>query len=581
MRETQVITATRGFSNEDLDLLAYVLEEEGVEVDEVPLIQRREPGIEVPLSFAQQRLWFLDQLQPGNPVYHLPTAIRVTGSLNVAALEKTFAEIVRRHEILRTSFETVQGSPRQVVAPASAVSVPLIDLSASPIDERETESRRLINEEVLRPFDLSSGSLLRTLLLRLQDDEHIFVVRMHHIISGALSSSVLVREIGALYEAFAAGHSATLEELSLQYADYTLWQRNWLQGEVLESQLDYWRKQLSNLQMLKLPLDPPRPLVQSFRGAKQTAEIGLPVCEGLKELGRSEDATLFMVLLAAFSVLLSRYSGQNDITVGTPVANRRRTELESLICLFVNTLVLRLDMANCDSFRSLVRQAREVCLGGYAHQDVPFEKLVDELQPERSLSHTPLFQVVLVMQNLPQGPLSLEGLQLEGLAADAGAAKFDLTLVITEYQHGLGCTLEYNTDLFEADTIARLLGKFQTLLEAAALNSDMPLAALPLLNAAERQELLAELSGTGVDCRRSESLHELFEAQVARTPQAVAVNFEDERLTYAELNRRANRLAHYLQEHGVRPDEPVALCLERSLDLVVAILGVLKAGGPY
>jgi amino acid adenylation domain-containing protein len=577
----QGITATRGFSNEDLDLLAYVLEEEGVEVDEVPLIQRREPEIEVPLSFAQQRLWFLEQLQPGNPVYHLPTAIRVTGPLNAAALEKTFAEIVRRHEILRTTFTTIAGSPQQVVAPSSAISIPLIDLRDFAIDERETESRRLINEEVLRPFDLSRGALLRTLILRLKDDEHIFVVTMHHIISDGWSSTVLVREIGALYEAFATGNSAMLEELPLQYADYTLWQRDWLQGEVLESQLDYWRKQLSNLQMLKLPLDHQRPLVQSFRGAKQTAEIRRPIYEALKELGRSEDATLFMVLLAAFGVLLSRYSGQNDITIGTPVANRRRTELESLIGLFVNTLVLRLDTTNCSSFRSLVRQAREVCLGAYAHQDVPFEKLVDELQPERSLSHTPLFQVVLVLQNLRQGSLNPQGLRLEQVSADAGAAKFDLTFVITEFEQGLGCTLEYNTDLFEAGTIARLLKQFQTLVEAAALNSDKPLAALPLLNAAEREELLAELSGTGVDCRRTESLIELFEDQVARTPQAVAVNFEDERLTYAELNIRANRLAHYLQEQGVGLEVPVALCLERSLEVVVAILGVLKAGGAY
>ena len=581
MSDTQVGTAAGTLSNEDLDLLAYVLAEEGVEVDDLPQIGRREPGVEIPLSFAQQRLWFLEQLQPGNSVYHLPTAIRVMGPINLAALEKTFAAIVSRHEILRTTFKTVNGSPRQVIAPPSVVSVPLIDLMIFPVVEREIESRRLISEEILRPFDLSSGPLLRTVIIRLKDDEHIVVVTMHHIISDGWSSSVLVREIGALYEAFATGHSSTLEELPLQYADYALWQRDWLQGEALESQLRYWRKQLSNLQMLELPLDHSRPPVQSFRGAKQTIQIQLPVSEALKELGRSEDATPFMVLLAAFVVLLSRYSGQHDITVGTPVAGRRRTELESLIGLFINTLVLRLDTTACGSFRSLIRQAREVCLGAYAHQDVPFEKLVDELQPERTLSHTPLFQVVLVMQNVPQGALTPEGLRLETMATNAGAAKFDLTLIITEYRQGLGCTLEYNTDLFEANTIVRMLSQFRTLLTAAALNPDTPLAMLPLLNAAERRSLLAELNGPSVDCQRTETLHQLFEDQVARTPNAVAVTFEHERLTYAELNIRANRLAHYLQKQGVGAEVPVALCLERSIDIVVAILGVLKAGGVY
>ena len=568
-------------SNEDLDLLAYVLAEEGVEVDDLPQIARRESEVEIPLSFAQQRLWFLEQLQPGNSVYHLPTAMRVMGPLNLAALEKTFAAIVSRHEILRTTFKSVKGSPLQVIAPPSAVSVPFIDLMVFPVDERETESSRLISEEILRPFDLSNGPLLRTLIIRLKDEEHIVVVTMHHIISDGWSSSVLVREIGALYDAFATGHSSTLEDLPLQYADYALWQRDWLQGEVLESQLGYWRKQLSNLQMLKLPLDHSRPPVQSFRGARQTIRIQLPVSQALKDLGRSEDATIFMVLLAAFAVLLSRYSGQNDVAVGTPVAGRRRTELESLIGLFINTLVLRVDTTDCGSFRSLIRQAKEVCLGAYAHQDVPFEKLVDELQPERSLSHTPLFQVVLVMQNVPQGALNPEGLRLEAMATEAGAAKFDLTLTFTEQPQGLACTLEYNTDLFEAKTIARLLRQFRTLLSAAALNPDTPVAMLPLLNAAERRSFLAELNGPDVDCRRIETLHQLFEDQVALTPNAVAVTFEHERLTYAELNISANRLAHYLQEHGVGPEVPVALCLERSIDIVVAILGVLKAGGVY
>jgi amino acid adenylation domain-containing protein len=580
MNDMQVINETRGFSNEDLDLLAYVLAEEGVELDDVPLIQRRDAGVEIPLSFAQQRLWFLEQLQAGNPVYHLPTAVRVTGPLNATALEKTFDEIVRRHEILRTTF-TVNGSPQQIVAPVSRISIPVIDLSHLSLDLRNAEVRRQIREEVVSPFDLSEGPLLRTLLLRLSALEHVVVVTMHHIISDGWSSTVLVREFCELYEAIAADRPTTLAELPLQYADYTLWQRQWLQGEVLESQLSYWRRQLSNLQMLELPVDHPRPAIQSFRGARHTGVVALALCDALKTLGRGEDATLFMVLLAAFAGLLSRYSGQTAITVGTPVANRRRAELEPLIGLFVNTLVLHLDTTECRSFRELIRRAREVCLGAYAHQDVPFEKLVEELQPQRSLSHTPLFQALLVMQNVPRRIFNMEGLQLEGLGVDLGTTKFDLTLVAEESEQGLIYTFEYNTDLFDAETITRLAEHFERLLEGIVADPDRRPSSLALLSQAERRKILVEWNDTQRPYRHDISIHELFVRQVERTPDTVALVFEEQKLTYSQLNERANQLAHRLRRAGVRPDVLVGVLMERSVEMVVALLGTLKAGGAY
>lgn len=580
MSDRQAGMAAGTLSNEDLDLLAYLLAEEGVEVDEFPLIPRREPGVEVPLSFAQQRLWFLEQLQPGNPVYHLPTAVRVTGPLEIAALEKALAGIVQRHEILRTTF-TVDDNPRQVIAPFSQSSVRVLDLSELSVDVHDAEVRRRIDEETTVPFNLSEGPLLRTLLVRLAAHEHVIVLTMHHIISDGWSSTVLVREFCELYEAIVANRAPELKELPLQYADYALWQRSWMQGDVLESQLSYWRHELSDLRMLELPVDHPRPAVQTFRGAKHVRVVPATISESLKALGHSEDATLFMVLLAAFGSLLSRYSGQADVSVGTPVANRRRTELEPLIGLFVNTLVLRLDTAECESFRQLVRRAREVCLGAYAHQDVPFEKLVEELQPERSLSHTPLFQVLLVMQNVPRTAANFEGLQLEGLGTDLGATKFDLTLVAEESDEGLVCTIEYSTDLFDAETINLLAQHFETLLEEIAADPDRRPSDLALLSPEERTKILVEWNDTKRPYSFDAPIHELFERQAELAPHALVLVFEEQRLTYCELNERANQLAHRLRRAGVGPDTLVGVLMERSVEMVVALLATLKAGGAY
>src|ERR1041384_5203536 len=434
------VAEVRGFSHEDLDLLAYLLVEEGIELDQRPSIPRRAPEAEVPLSFTQQRLWFLDQLQPGSVVYHLPTVIRVSGRFDLAALEKTFTEIVCRHEILRTTFSTIEGSPQQIIAPPAPVSFAVIDLSNRPSEVSEAEVERLTREEVTRPFDLSTGPLMRVLPIRISDDEHVVIATLHPNISDGWSNMILVREINALYQEFTTGRPSGLAELPLQYGDYAIWDRERMQGEELQSQLDYWRRQLNDLQVLALPLDPPRPAVQAFRGANQTDVVPGAAADALIELGQTEDATLFMVLLAGFTLLLSRYTAQTDITVGTVVANRR-AELEPLIGFFANTLVLRLDTSDCRSFRQLVSHAREVCLGAYAHQDLPFEKLVEELQPKRSLSYTPLFQTMLVMQNVPRAKHNLEGLQLQPLPTEVGAAKFDLTLVAEDFEGDLRCKI--------------------------------------------------------------------------------------------------------------------------------------------
>ena len=580
--QKQNVEEARSFSNEDLDLVAYLLTRDGVEFEEPPAIPRRARGVPVPLSFTQQRLWFLDQLQPGSPVYNLPTAMRVRGKLDIEALRKTFTEIVRRHEVLRTTFRTIDGNPQQIVASATEeVSFPAVDLSESSVDARESEARRLMREEVIHPFDLSTGPLMRTLLIRLTDDEHVVIVTLHHTISDGWSSTVLVREIGLLYQQFSTGRPSGLAELPLQFGDYALWQREQMQGEELQSQLEYWRRQLSDLEVIELPLDHPRPAVQTFRGAKRTDVLPRRIADELNELAQSEEATLFMVLLAAFAVLLSRYSAQTDIAVGTPVANRRRAELEPLIGFFANTLVLRLETNDCSSFRELVRRAREVCLGAYEHQDLPFEKLVEELRPERSLSHTPLFQTLFVMQNVPRGGFDVEDLRLEGLPTEMGVVKFDLTLVVEEAIEGLIYTFEYNTDLFESQTIARMSSHLALLLEDVVSNPDRQLSGLTLLSAAERRQIVYDWNDTAKPYPYDRCIHELISEQVERTPDAVAVVFEDLRLTYRQLDQRANQLAHYLAKRGVGPDVPVAILMERSIQMVVSLLGTLKAGAAY
>ncbi|MGH7580732.1 MAG: non-ribosomal peptide synthetase, partial [Gemmatimonadales bacterium] len=547
-----------------------------------PGIPRRAGSGPAPLSFAQQRLWFLEQLYPGTPLHNMSRLIRLGGVLDVAALQRALDAIVARHESLRTTIVATNGVPMQVVTPPSGVAMAVTDLSGRAETEREAEARRLVAEEARLPFDLVRGPLFRVLLLRLAADRHLLVLSMHHIISDGWSREVLARELTAFYEAFSTGARAALPELPIQYADYAVWQREWLQGERLARELRYWREQLRGAPaVLELPTDHPRPPVRSTRGARETLLIPPRLCEDLRSLSQAEGVTLFATVLAAFQTLLARYTGQDDILVGSPIAGRNRTETESLIGFFVNTLALRTDLSGNPTFRELLHRVREVTLGAYDHPDIPFEQLVEELQPERDLSRSPIFQVLLSMQNVPHHRLELPGLSLEIESPDNGTAKFDLTLVILEVAGGMRAEVEYGSDLFEAGTITRLLGHFRTLLEGVVADPDRRISALPLLTEPERHQLLVQWNSAITDYPRDATLGELFDAQVALRPDATAVVFQDERLSYRELDARANQLARYLQARGAGRNTRVGLCLERSTDLVIAMLAIVKAGAAY
>ncbi|HEX8189579.1 MAG TPA: amino acid adenylation domain-containing protein, partial [Pyrinomonadaceae bacterium] len=574
-------TQNQGFSADELELLSLLLAEEGIGPQPSLTIPPRGPAAESPLSFAQQRLWFLYQLEPESTVYNLPTALRIKGRLDVGALRRTLQEIVRRHEALRTTFRMRKGGPVQVVAPALEAELPVVELGRLPEAEREAEAARLAAEEARQPFDLERGPLLRAKLLRLDEESHVALFTMHHIVADGWSVGVLVREVGALYEAFSKGDAPALAELPIQYADYAVWQREYLTGAVLEEQLAYWREQLAGLPTLELPTDRPRPAVQGFRGATQSVALPKPLGDALLELGRREGATPFMTLLAAFKVLLYRYTRQKEIVVGTPVAGRNRLETEGLIGFFVNTLVLRTRLSGATTFRELLARVREVTAGAQAHQDVPFEKLVEEFQPERDPGRHPLFQVVFVYQNAPQQALELPGLSLSSQGGEDETAKFDLTLIVNETPQGLAAALQYNTDLFEPATAAQMLAHFRTLLEGIAADPNRAVASLPLVGERERRELLAGSRGPRADFPGEACLPQLFEAQAARTPDAVAVTFEGQQLSYGELNERANRLAHHLRALGVGPEALVGIMMERSHEVVLAILATLKAGAAY
>ena len=537
---------------------------------------------ELPLSFAQQRLWFIDQLEPGCSVYNFPAAVRLKGPLNVVALKQSLNEIVRRHEALRTTFAIVEGRPVQVIAPLLTLPLPIVDLRGLPETERETEVRRLVTNEAQRPFDLAKGPLVRATVLGLGQNEHVGLLTMHHIVSDGWSTGILIREMAVLYEAFSSGTPASLPELPIQYADFAHWQRQWLAGEVLETQLTYWKQQLGGAPpLMELPTDHPRPPLQSFRGTHHSVTLPNDISAGLKALSQQHGVTLFMTLLAAFKVVLHSYTSQDDIIIGTPIANRNRLEIEGLIGFFVNTLVLRTDLSGDPTFGDVLRRVRDVCLGAYAHQDLPFERLVEELHLARDVSRNPLFQVMFVLQNARSEPLELPGLKLTPVEVDSGTTHFDLTLHIADTGHELIATLAYNTDLFETASIVRMLKHFTTLLETICASPDRRLSELPLLTEPERRQLLLEWNATRAVQPNELCIHQLFEAQSGRTPEAIAVVFDGEWLTYGELNRRANQLANHLRVLGVGPEVPVAICLKHSLEAVIGLLGILKAGGVY
>jgi len=537
---------------------------------------------ELPLSFAQQRLWFLDQLEPGSAAYNIPLALRLTGRIDVPALQRAFDEVVRRHEAIRTTFPSVEGLPLQRIAPPFSLELGRMDLRAVAVAAREAELARVLAEEAGRSFSLAEGPLLRACLVALAEEEHVLLLTMHHIISDGWSMGVLVREMTEAYAALSRGQTPSLPPLPIQYADYAAWQREHLRGEVLERQLAYWRERLSGeLPVLQLPTTRPRPAFASARGATERLELSEEQTRAVHELARAEGVTPFMVLHAAFSALLHRYSGQEDIVVGTPIANRHRAEVEPLVGFFVNTLALRTDLSGDPSFGELLARAREATLGAYAHQDIPFEALVEALQPARELGRTPFFQVMLVVQNAPMPALSVSGLTISPLTTDSATAKFDLTLFLEEEEGRMLAAWEYRTDLFDAAAVQRMHAHFTALLGGCVSRPQERLSRLPLLPAEERRLLLSQFSQGPLGHHPQPLAHELFEAQVARTPEAVAVECGTERLTYRELDRRANRLARVLRARGVGPDVCVGLCLERSNELVTAILAVLKAGGAY
>lgn len=533
-----------------------------------------------PVTFAQQRLWFLDQLQPGGASYNVPWSIQISGKLNVEAFERSLNEIVRRHEVLRTTFSMIDNKPVQVVVPSLAIALPITDLTSDP--EREQNAKRAAVREAQQPLDLKNGPLVRARLLQLGPETHLLLLTLHHINFDGWSRRILVRELAALYEAFSAGNPSPLPDLPLQYADYAVWQRKHLQGKNLQRQLDYWKHQLDGAPTsLDLPTDHPRPAVQTYNGAAKAVNFPASLTVQLSALARHEGATLYMALLAGFEALLSRYSGQSDILVGTPIANRNRAEIEGLIGFFANTLVLRAKLSDELTFQGLLGRAKEDALGAYAHQDLPFEKLVQEIRPERSLSQNPLFQVLFSLQNAPRQAFELPGLELKLLESSSSTAKFDLSLFLVETPEGLRGRLEYNTDLFEAPTIERMLGHYQILLDAVVDDPALRVADLPLLTSLERQQLLVDWNATAFEYPRHLCLHQLFEQQVERSPYAVACQFEDQSLTYQQLNERANQLAHWLRKRKIGPGQRVGLFLERSLDMMVGLLGVQKSGAAY
>lgn len=584
MKNNPLDFTSMSLSPEREELLTYLLEDEGIAFTQARVLTRRAHDDVSPLSFTQQRIWFLHELDPDNPFYNIPSATLLQGHLDIAALERSLNEITRRHEILRTTFTTSKGQPVQVVGPTRYRHLPVIDLQTIPATTRATEAERLALQEALQAFDFARGPLVRATLLRMEREEHVLLLTAHHIVCDGWSIGLFVRELTRLYQAYTHGTVSPLPELSIQYADFAAWQRDWLQGREMEQQLAYWKQQLgTHLPVLEIFTDHPRPTLPTYRGAAQSLILPASAIKALEQLAQQEDCTLFMILLAAFGVLLFRYTSQEDMVIGAPIANRDLLDTENLIGCFINNLVLRLDIAGNPRFRELVRKVKAVCLGAYAHQDLPFEILVKELQPERDLSRSPLFQVMFHYMNVPtQAALQLPGLTLRTLEFERRTVKYDLSLHLVNTDQGLRAILAYSSELFEAATMQRMLKHFQTLVEDVAANPDLTLATISMLTADERHQLLEAWNATRVDDRAlGQCIHELFEAQAQRTPHALAIIAEGAILTYKDLDEQANQLAHLLREYGVGPEKNVGLFMERSPEQMVALLAILKAGAAY
>ena len=538
---------------------------------------------ELPLSFAQQRLWFLDQLMPDSPFYNIPAAMRLRGSLDIPVFERTINEIVRRHESLRTIFTAQDGKPQQVILPELKVELPVIDLTSLEDAKKDQEIRRLVKEDALQPFRLDTGPLFRAKLLIVGDEDQVIIFNMHHIISDGWSTNVLMQEMGAIYQAFAQDIPSPLAELTIQYADFAVWQRSWLKDEVLEEQLNYWKETIGvNPPILELSTDFPRPSVQTFNGAIHQSRFSRDLSQSLIHLGQKNGATLFMTLTAAFQAFLQRYTGQDEIILGSPIAGRMQSETERLIGFFVNTLIFKSDFSDNPSFGKLLERVKQNTLGAYAHQDIPFEQLVDELQPQRDTSHSPLFQVMFVLQNTPKGAKQSSGtMQMEALDSESQTAKFDLSLMIMEDEEGFLAEFEYNSDLFRPETISTMMERFRYFLQKVVNNPQLPIKAYSLLTTSQKKNLLQTWNQNQAKISEPSVIHLWFEKQIRKNANNPAVVYSDQQLSFSELNRRANQLAHFLRSKGVGSETFVGISLERSVEMVVALLGVLKSGGVY
>lgn len=537
---------------------------------------------EIPISAVQYRLWLLEQLAPGTVIYTIPLTFQLVGQLDFTALLQSLTEIMRRHEILRTSFPVVGGYPVQLIADPMPLEVELIDLRELSVDARETEATRLARQKARQSFHLSHGPLVRASLLHLEEQKYLLLMNVHHLIFDGWSIDVFLRELSVLYVAYCHGQPSPLPELAIQYADFTIWQRQWLQTEIMENQLTYWKRQLAGAPaLLDLPIDHTRPALQSFRGATISFLVPRARTEALKALSQQEGVTLFMTLLAAWQTLLFRYTRQEDLVVGTPFAGRTRRETEELIGFFVNTLVLRTDLSGNPRFRQLLQRVRRVALEAYDHQDVPFDQLVEVLRPTRDPRYNPLFQTLFSLQNISREPINMGEVTLKQVQVETSTAKFDLSLELVETAQGLEGSLEYSSDLFEADTASRIVGHLQMLLEGIVSHPDQFIGEIPVLTEGERQQLLVQWNATQESYPHEQCIHDPFEAWVERDPEAVAIVIEDQQLSYSELNRRANQVAHYLRDRGIGPNTRVGLYFERSPELVISMLGVLKAGAAY
>jgi amino acid adenylation domain-containing protein len=578
----RVVDQLAALSPEKRRLLELRLAQRRARQPEGLSIPRRTTQEQLPLSFAQERLWFLDQFEPNSALYNICTVVRLQGTFHLDAFRQAIAALVARHETLRTTFPVVDGTPHQAIATEQAIDVTTVDLRSWTDTDCDAEAIRLVTEDSQRPFDLANGPLIRPLVVQIRPEEHLLSLTVHHIISDGWSSSVLWRELAVLYDAFISGQAAPLPPLSIQYADFAIWQRQQLQGEAFAHHLKYWKEHLAGAPpLLTLPTDRPRPSLQTYHGASQVFTVPPSLTQALKALSQRAGATLFMTLLAAFQVLLARYTGQEDIVIGSPTAGRSHVELEGLIGFFVNTLVFRTDLANNPTFRELLLRVRDSVLQSYAHQEVPYQKLVDELQLERNLSHAPLVQVLFALHNVPPATFKVANAHSTKVAIESSIAMFDLSLAVWDEAQGLRCEIEYNTDLFDRATIARLIGHYRTLLEGVVANPDQPIATLPLLTAAERQQLVVDWNAPTRDSSHAQCVHRLIEAQVEQTPETIAVMYEGQQLTYRELNARANYLAQQLQGLGAGPNVLVGLCLARSVEVVIGILGILKSGAAF